>query len=64
MYDGTRPARINHEARGHPRHWAHRLEDGRNPRADGHEVIAASPKTGVNTFAGEGLEQAVARTQV
>jgi len=33
-------------------------------RAAGHEVVAASPKTGVNTLTGEGLEQAVARTQV
>src|SRR5438477_2654234 len=33
-------------------------------RQRGHEVIAASPNTGVNTITGEGLEAAVAGTQV
>jgi len=33
-------------------------------RQGGHEVVAASPQTGVNTITGEGLEQAVAGTQV
>jgi uncharacterized protein YbjT (DUF2867 family) len=33
-------------------------------RQGGHEVIAASPKNGVNTITGEGLEGAVAGTQV
>src|ERR1700758_5354024 len=33
-------------------------------RQGGHEVVAASPNTGVNTITGEGLEQALAATQV
>jgi uncharacterized protein YbjT (DUF2867 family) len=33
-------------------------------RQGGHEVVAASPKTGVNTITGEGLKEAVAGTQV
>jgi uncharacterized protein YbjT (DUF2867 family) len=33
-------------------------------RQRGHEVVAASPNTGVNTITGEGLKQAVAGTQV
>jgi uncharacterized protein YbjT (DUF2867 family) len=33
-------------------------------RQGGHDVVAASPKSGVNTITGEGLEQALAGTQV
>jgi uncharacterized protein YbjT (DUF2867 family) len=33
-------------------------------RAKGHEVIAASPNTGVNTMTGEGLAEALAGTEV
>src|SRR5262247_3252128 len=33
-------------------------------RQGGHEVLAASPKTGVNTITGEGLQEAMAGTQV
>jgi uncharacterized protein YbjT (DUF2867 family) len=33
-------------------------------RQGGHEVVAASPKTGVNTITGEGLDEAMAGTQV
>src|SRR5262245_8532309 len=33
-------------------------------RQGGHEVVAASPKTGVNTLTGEGLHEAMAGTQV
>src|SRR6516165_3120661 len=33
-------------------------------RQGGHDVIAASPRSGVNTITGEGLEQAMAGTQV
>src|SRR5262249_1063695 len=33
-------------------------------RERGHEVVAASPKTGVNTITGESLEEAMAGTQV
>jgi len=33
-------------------------------RQSGHEVVAASPSTGVNTVTGEGLKEAMAGTQV
>ena len=33
-------------------------------RRGGHEVVAASPDTGVNAITGEGLEEAMAGTQV
>ena len=33
-------------------------------RSDGHEVVAASPNTGVNTFTGEGLAEALAGARV
>jgi len=33
-------------------------------RQGGHEVVAASPNTGVNTITGEGVKEAVAGTQV
>ena len=33
-------------------------------RQGGHEVVAASPNTGVNTITGEGLSQALAGAQV
>jgi uncharacterized protein YbjT (DUF2867 family) len=33
-------------------------------RQGGHEVVAASPKSGVNTITGEGLKEAVAGAQV
>jgi uncharacterized protein YbjT (DUF2867 family) len=33
-------------------------------RQGGHEVVAASPKTGVNSFTGEGLKDVMAGTQV
>src|SRR4030095_9964943 len=32
-------------------------------RQGGHEVVAASPKSGVNTITGEGLKEAMAGTQ-
>src|SRR3546814_17951730 len=35
-----------------------------NLRQEGHEVVAASPNTGVNTITGEGLAEAVAGAQV
>ena len=34
------------------------------PRQGGHEVIAASPQSGVNTITGEGLKEALAGAQV
>src|SRR5260370_40887059 len=33
-------------------------------RQGGHEVVAASPKSGVNTITGEGLKEALAGVQV
>src|ERR1700744_3395088 len=33
-------------------------------RQGGHQVVAASPKSGVNSLTGEGLEEAMAGTQV
>src|SRR5689334_709127 len=33
-------------------------------RHGGHEVVAASPKSGINTITGEGLKEAVADAQV
>src|ERR1700751_4241308 len=33
-------------------------------RAGGHEVVAASPKSGINTITGEGLKEALAGAQV
>jgi len=33
-------------------------------RQGGHEVVAASPKTGINTITGEGLKEAMAGTPV
>src|SRR5215470_19416981 len=35
-----------------------------NLRERGHEVLAASPKSGVNTFTGEGLAEALTATEV
>ncbi|MCP3748860.1 SDR family oxidoreductase [Pseudomonas sp. SBB6] len=35
-----------------------------NLRANGHKVLAASPRTGVDTLTGEGLEQALQGTEV
>jgi uncharacterized protein YbjT (DUF2867 family) len=35
-----------------------------NLKAKGHDAIAAAPNTGVNTITGEGLEEAMAGTQV
>src|SRR5262249_18372622 len=35
-----------------------------NLRQRGHEVLAASPNSGVNTFTGEGLADGLARAQV
>ncbi|MGY3574514.1 SDR family oxidoreductase [Bradyrhizobium sp. USDA 4504] len=35
-----------------------------NLRQGGHEVVAASPRSGINTITGEGLKEAMAGTQV
>src|SRR5258708_35145803 len=34
-----------------------------NLKQKGHEVLAAAPKTGINTITGEGLKEAMAGTQ-
>ena len=47
--------RFIHEDRRHRRHRAHRLEARRPAREHGHEAVAASPNSGVNTLTGEGL---------
>jgi len=36
----------------------------KNLRQDGHEVVAASPSSGVNTLTGEGLAEALTDAQV
>src|SRR5262249_41649388 len=60
-----RQGMVNHEDRRHRRHWPDRFENHRHSApARGHEVVAASPNTGVNTITGEGLKQAMAGTQV
>ena len=33
-------------------------------RRGGHEVVAASPKSGINSITGEGLKEAIADAQV
>jgi uncharacterized protein YbjT (DUF2867 family) len=33
-------------------------------RQGGHEVVAASPESGINTITGQGLKEAMARAQV
>jgi uncharacterized protein YbjT (DUF2867 family) len=55
---------VNHEDR---RDRRHRLIGSKTVpilRQDGHEVVAASPKSGVNTITGEGLKEAMAGAQV
>ena len=55
---------VNHEDR---RHLRHRLIGSKTVailRQGGHEVVAASPKSGVNSITGEGLKEAVAGAQV
>jgi uncharacterized protein YbjT (DUF2867 family) len=56
-----RQARVNHEDCRHRRHRPDRLEDSRQ---GGHEVVAASPKSGINSITGEGLREAMAGAQV
>ena len=55
---------MNHED---PHHWRHRLIGSKTVpilRQAGHEVVAASPKSGVNTITGEGVKEAVSGAQV
>jgi uncharacterized protein YbjT (DUF2867 family) len=59
-----RQRRVNHEDRRHRGHRSDRLEDRRHLRQGGHDVVAASPNSGVNTVTGEGVKEAVAGAQV
>jgi uncharacterized protein YbjT (DUF2867 family) len=59
-----RQGRVNHEDRRDRRHRPDRLEDRRHLRQGGHEAVAASPKSGINTITGEGLKEAMAGAQV
>ena len=59
-----RQGRMDHEDRRYRRHRPDRLETIAILRQGGHEVVAASPNTGVNTITGEGLREAMAGTQV
>ena len=56
--------RNSHEDRRHRRHWPHRFNVVSRLQKRGHEVIAASPKTGINTITGEGLTDALIGAQV
>jgi hypothetical protein len=59
-----RQRRVNHKDRRHRRHRPDRLEGRRHFAPGGHEIIAASPKSGVNSITGEGLKEAMAGAQV
>jgi hypothetical protein len=59
-----RQARVNHEDRRHRRHRLIGSKTVAILRQGGHEVVAASPKSGVNTITGEGVKEAVAGAQV
>ena len=61
-YDAQQEDR--HENRRHRRERADREKDRGEPAQRGHEVVAASPSSGVNTVTGEGLAQALAGAQV
>jgi uncharacterized membrane protein YphA (DoxX/SURF4 family) len=50
----------NHENRSDRRHRAHRIKARQgNLRGHGHDAVAASPASGVNTLTGEGLAEAI-----
>jgi uncharacterized protein YbjT (DUF2867 family) len=59
-----RQGRVNDEDRRHRWDRPDRLEDRRHSARDGHEVVAASPESGVNTLTGEGLKEAMVGAQV
>jgi len=50
---------VNHENRSDRRQWTHRIKARTKLREQGHEAIAASPKSGVNSITGEGLAEAL-----
>jgi uncharacterized protein YbjT (DUF2867 family) len=56
--------RVNHEDRRDRRHRPDRLEDRRHSAPGWHEVLAASPQSGINTITGEGLKEALTGAQV
>ena len=56
--------RRTNENHRHRRQRSHRKKVVKNLRQQGHEVVAASPSSGVNTVTGEGLAQALAGAQV
>ena len=51
--------RDNHENRSDRRQWAYRIKARRQLREQGHEAVAASPNSGVNSITGEGLAEAL-----
>src|SRR4026209_1171397 len=55
---------MKHEDRHHRRHRPDCWKTVAILRQGGHEVVAASPNTGVNSITGEGLKKATAGTQV
>src|SRR5438067_11195051 len=59
-----RHGRVNHEDRRHRGTGLIGSKAVAILRQRGHEVVAASPKSGINTITGEGLKAAVAGAQV
>jgi uncharacterized protein YbjT (DUF2867 family) len=59
-----RPGGVSHEDRRHRGTGLIGSKTVTILRQGGHEVVAASPNTGVNTITGEGLNEAMAGTQV
>jgi uncharacterized protein YbjT (DUF2867 family) len=59
-----RRERVNHEDRYHRWHRADWLEDRCHSPRGGHEVVAASPQSGIDTITGEGLKEVTAGAQV
>ena len=57
-------AKVRHENCGYWRQRADRIKDGRAAAKKGRDVVAASPKSGVNTITGEGLADALEGAQV
>ncbi|WP_235508193.1 SDR family oxidoreductase [Agromyces sp. Soil535] len=53
-----------HAHRGHRRHRAHRTRLVARLTADGHDVVSASRATGVNSYTGEGLAEALAGAEI
>ena len=47
----------SYEDRSYRRQWAHRIKARNEAQCAGHEAVAASPNSGVNTLTGEGLAE-------